>query len=216
LFTVKTTSRIANCKVRDYLTATVQQMWLEFICEPIIVQSLHINTTNRDQWREILPQPKCIVFVLNKLHNCVNRHKLFTRKHRQLISPWEREIPLSRNNDPELWGQQAAITSTLTCRGQLFLQVNNRSSHPPPPQVNNLYYTSKKVQGKSGRSRKLRAGRRTVIQVAPQLCSRAWVDPVPDPLLLRNSGKNENPTRTSGSVARNSWPLDCRGGHRKQ
>jgi hypothetical protein len=28
------------------------------------------------------------------------------------------------------------------------------------------------------------------------------VDPVPDPLLLRNPGKVENQTRTSGSVAR--------------
>jgi hypothetical protein len=30
------------------------------------------------------------------------------------------------------------------------------------------------------------------------------VDPVPDPLLLRKSGRAENRTRTSGSVARNS------------
>jgi hypothetical protein len=41
-------------------------------------------------------------------------------------------------------------------------------------------------------------------QVAPQLYSRGWVDPVPDPLLLRESGKAWNRTRTSGSVARNS------------
>jgi hypothetical protein len=40
--------------------------------------------------------------------------------------------------------------------------------------------------------------------VAPQLYSRGWVDPVPDPLLLSNSGNTENRTRTSGSVARNS------------
>jgi hypothetical protein len=41
-------------------------------------------------------------------------------------------------------------------------------------------------------------------QVAPQLYSRGWVDPVPDPLLLRKSGSSENRTRTSGSAARNS------------
>jgi hypothetical protein len=41
-------------------------------------------------------------------------------------------------------------------------------------------------------------------QVAPQLYSRGWVDPVPDPLLLRNSGSAVNRTRTSGSVARNA------------
>jgi hypothetical protein len=41
-------------------------------------------------------------------------------------------------------------------------------------------------------------------QVAPQLYSRGWVDPVPDPLRLRKSGSAGNRTRTSGSVARNS------------
>jgi hypothetical protein len=41
-------------------------------------------------------------------------------------------------------------------------------------------------------------------QVAPQLYSRGWVDPVPDPLLLRKSGSAGNRTPTSGSVARNS------------
>jgi hypothetical protein len=41
-------------------------------------------------------------------------------------------------------------------------------------------------------------------QVAPKLYSRGWVDPVPDPLLLRKSGSAGNRTRASGSVARNS------------
>jgi hypothetical protein len=40
-------------------------------------------------------------------------------------------------------------------------------------------------------------------QVAPQLYSRGWVDPVPDPLLLRKSGSTANRTRTSGSVVKN-------------
>jgi hypothetical protein len=40
-------------------------------------------------------------------------------------------------------------------------------------------------------------------QVAPQLYSWGWVDPVPDPL-LRKSGKAGDRTRTSGYVARNS------------
>jgi hypothetical protein len=34
--------------------------------------------------------------------------------------------------------------------------------------------------------------------------SRGWVDPVPDPLLLRKSDRTGNRTRTSGSVTRNS------------
>jgi hypothetical protein len=41
-------------------------------------------------------------------------------------------------------------------------------------------------------------------QVAPQLYSRGWVDPVPGPLLLRKSGSAANRTRTSESVASNS------------
>jgi hypothetical protein len=41
-------------------------------------------------------------------------------------------------------------------------------------------------------------------KVVPQLYSRGLVDPVPDPLLLRESGSAGNRTRTSESVARNS------------
>jgi hypothetical protein len=40
-------------------------------------------------------------------------------------------------------------------------------------------------------------------QVAPQLYSRGWVDPVPNPLLLRKSSSAGNQTRASGSVAKN-------------
>jgi hypothetical protein len=40
-------------------------------------------------------------------------------------------------------------------------------------------------------------------QVAPQLYSRGWMDPVPDPLLLRKQGRARNRTRTSGSVVKN-------------
>jgi hypothetical protein len=40
--------------------------------------------------------------------------------------------------------------------------------------------------------------------VPPQLYSRGWVEPAPDPLLLRKSASAGNRTRTSGSVARNS------------
>jgi hypothetical protein len=33
------------------------------------------------------------------------------------------------------------------------------------------------------------------LQVAPQFSSRGWVDPIPDPLLLRKSGRSGNRTR---------------------
>jgi hypothetical protein len=46
---------------------------------------------------------------------------------------------------------------------------------------------------------------RYFFQVAPQLFSRGWVDPVPDPKLFRKSGSAGNRTRASRSVARNSY-----------
>jgi hypothetical protein len=42
------------------------------------------------------------------------------------------------------------------------------------------------------------------LEIAPQLSSRGWVDPVPDQLLLRKFGSTGNRIRTSGSVAGNS------------
>jgi hypothetical protein len=50
------------------------------------------------------------------------------------------------------------------------------------------------------------------IQVAPQLSSRGWVDPVPDPLLHRKSGSAGNRTRDLWICSRELWPLDHRGG----
>jgi hypothetical protein len=46
--------------------------------------------------------------------------------------------------------------------------------------------------------------RYSFFQVAPHLYSRCWVDPVPDPLLLRKSGSARNQTWSSETVARNS------------
>jgi hypothetical protein len=49
------------------------------------------------------------------------------------------------------------------------------------------------------------------IQVAPQLSSRGWVDPVPDPL-LRKSGSAGNRTRNLWICSQELWALDHRGG----
>jgi hypothetical protein len=49
-------------------------------------------------------------------------------------------------------------------------------------------------------------------QVAPQLYSRGWVDLVPDPLLLRNSGSAGNRTRDLWICSQWLWPLDHRDG----
>jgi hypothetical protein len=49
-------------------------------------------------------------------------------------------------------------------------------------------------------------------QAAPQLYSRGWVDPVPDPLLLRKSGSAEKRTPGRWICSQELWPLDHRGG----
>jgi hypothetical protein len=49
-------------------------------------------------------------------------------------------------------------------------------------------------------------------QVVPQLYSRGWVDPVPDPLLLRKSGSAGNRIRNLWICSQKLWPLDHRGG----
>jgi hypothetical protein len=55
--------------------------------------------------------------------------------------------------------------------------------------------------------------RHSLFQVAPQLYSGGWVDPVSDPLLLRKSGSAGNRTRGLWTCNQKFWPLDHRGGH---
>jgi hypothetical protein len=45
-------------------------------------------------------------------------------------------------------------------------------------------------------------------QVTPQLSSRGWVDHVPDPLLLRKSGRAGNRTPDLWTCGQKLWPLD--------
>jgi hypothetical protein len=45
------------------------------------------------------------------------------------------------------------------------------------------------------------------------LTSRGWVDPVPDPLLLRKSGSAGNRTRDLCTCSQKLWPLDHKDGH---
>jgi hypothetical protein len=49
-------------------------------------------------------------------------------------------------------------------------------------------------------------------QVALQLSSWGWVDPVPDPLFLRKSGSAGNQTWDLWICSQELWPLDHRGG----
>jgi hypothetical protein len=54
------------------------------------------------------------------------------------------------------------------------------------------------------------------IQIAPQLSSRGWVNPVPDPLFLRKSGSTGNETQDLWICSQELWPLDHRGGQPSQ
>jgi hypothetical protein len=49
-------------------------------------------------------------------------------------------------------------------------------------------------------------------RVAPQLYSRGWVDPIPDPLLIRKSRSAGNRTRELWICSQELWRLDHRGG----
>jgi hypothetical protein len=49
-------------------------------------------------------------------------------------------------------------------------------------------------------------------KVTPELYSRGWVDPAPDPLLLRKSGSVGNRTRDFWICSQKLRPLDHRGG----
>jgi hypothetical protein len=53
---------------------------------------------------------------------------------------------------------------------------------------------------------------RYFLEIASQLFSRGWVEPVLDPLLVKNLVSPGNEPDTSWSVARNSWLLYHRGG----
>jgi hypothetical protein len=53
------------------------------------------------------------------------------------------------------------------------------------------------------------------LQIAPQLYSWGWVNPVPGPLLLRKSGSAGNWTRDLWTYSQEHWPLDHSGGHYK-
>jgi hypothetical protein len=96
-------------------------------------------------------------------------------------TPWsESTSELYRPSDRRLWDK---LVPTFADRGCHVVSVT---------------YPYGRILGFLDRSRYF------FFQVAPQLYSRGWVDPVPDPLLLRKSGSAGNRTRTSGSVARNS------------
>jgi hypothetical protein len=54
---------------------------------------------------------------------------------------------------------------------------------------------------------------RSFIHVFPQLSCRCWLDPVPNPPLLRKSGRAGNRTRNLLNCSQKLWLLDHRGGN---
>jgi hypothetical protein len=87
---------------------------------------------------------------------------------------------LYRPNDLRL---SANIVSTFADRGYLVVSVTDAYG---------------RILGFLDRSRYF------FFRAAPQLYPRSWVDPVPDPLLLRNCGSAGNRTRNSGSAVVNT------------
>jgi hypothetical protein len=102
-------------------------------------------------------------------------HTKLTKKTNSMVWVRERTIPAER---PPLVGEVGANScgaSVPRCQRDGSLRPYSRFSRQEPL----LFY-----------------------QVAPQLYSRGWLDPVPDPLHF--SGSAGNRTRASGSVAKNS------------
>jgi hypothetical protein len=117
-------------------------------------------------------------------------------------------------------GYQASFSPSIC-----FLQAELRGLGPQ------VYYTDRRMSGKlvptfadrgcrvvsatdpHGRTLGfLDRSRYYFFPVAPHLYSRGWVDPVPDPLLLRKSGSAGNRTRNLWICSQELWPLDHRGG----
>jgi hypothetical protein len=102
-----------------------------------------------------------------------------TNKHTYIQSPWpESASELYRPSDRRL---SAKLVPTYDDRGCYVVSVTD----PNGRILGFLDWT------------------RYFFEVAPQLYSGGWVDPVTDPLLLRKSGIAGNRTQPSGSVARN-------------
>jgi hypothetical protein len=120
--------------------------------------------------------------------------------------PWSLSLPLCEFWDKQqtnsvAWARERTIT---TERPPLVCEVSAK-------------FCEKRVsRGKLNGSPRLILGfldrsRYFFFQVAPQLYSQGWVDPVPDPLLLRKSGSAGNRTRDLRICSQKLWPLDHRG-----
>jgi hypothetical protein len=101
---------------------------------------------------------------------------------------------VNNNNNSMVWVREQTIPTERTpLVGEVSVNFADRGCHVVS--VTDIYG---RILGFLDRSRCI------FFQVSPQLYSRDWVEPIPDPLLLRKSGSVGNRPRTSGSIARNS------------
>jgi hypothetical protein len=116
-------------------------------------------------------------FYCNNVFFCINTTYMTNNKNE---TPWpEYASDLYRPSDRRL---SAKLVPTFSDRGCHVVSVADSYG-------NNLDFLDRSLY--------------LFFQVAPELYSRGWVDPVPDSLFVTKSGGAGNRTRTSGSVARN-------------
>jgi hypothetical protein len=121
----------------------------------------------------------CSLFQLYSWRCMQQCHQFPSLSNKTNSVAWVRQHELYRLSDHHL---PAKLVPTLADRGCRMVSAMN-------PSVVNFGFLDQS---------------RYFLEIASQLSSRGWVDPVPDPLLLRKSGSTGNQTQISESVARNS------------
>jgi hypothetical protein len=130
---------------------------------------------------ESLSFPKLYYSMPIKMFFIVKNHwdPYFTDHPRIKFVAWARKQTISTERTPPV----SEVVPTFTNRGCHMISVTDLHGRILAFLDRSSYY---------------------FFQAAPKLYSRGWVDPVPDPPLLRKSGSAGNWTRTPGSVARNT------------
>jgi hypothetical protein len=155
------------------------------------------------QWSRVLPVNLCNIF--KKCPSFYGTHRYTTIDHTSpsLVFSWVR-----RNQS--IVSHYISSGSSITFSSQPHLKLNSvarvRERTIPterPPLVGEVSCVVSSTDPYGRIQGFLDQSRYFFFHVAPQLYSRGWVNPVPDPLLIRKSGSSGNRARTSGSVARN-------------
>jgi hypothetical protein len=125
--------------------------------------------------------------------------------------------PYSRSTDhfPTFYGAERLIAVVSTASHTLSYQISSRFTFMhgrcPILQIESVAWSAQRI-ATAVNMVFLDRSRYYSIQVAPQLSSRGWVGPVPDPLLLRKSASAGNRTRDLWICSQELWPLDYGGG----